>query len=358
MNPRRWFKPRVLAMRGYVPGEQPVDPRVVKLNTNESPYPPPRVVLQAVHRSANALLRKYPQPTSADLRRRISKAVRWPVDGILVGNGSDEILSMLFRACVGPGDLVQYPDVTYSLYPVLNSMEGGKARTVRLDDSFDLPFDRFSGRARLTLFAYPNPPLGNCFDRRKILGFCRRVKGLVLIDEAYVDFADQDCLSIARRCPNVIVLRTLSKSFSLAGARLGYALAHPKVVGQLMKVKDSYNVNRVTQAVGKEAFSPAGLAGMSANVKLIRRERSRLTEALRRLGFTVPESQANFVTAFVPDPRRKGGAEGLYRALKKRGILVRYFPHPRLKRALRITVGSRSEDARLLREMKRLVSGR
>ncbi len=353
MNLSRWFKPRILALDGYVPGEQPSDPRVVKLNTNESPYPPPRVVLDAVRKSANALLRKYPQPTSASLRKVLARFYRWPEDGLLVGNGSDEVLSMLFRACVGPGDLVQYPDPTYSLYPVLNAIEGGRERVVPLDPGFGLPPGRLTTRARLTLLAYPNPPVGNCFDRGVLRDFCRRSRGLVLIDEAYVDFAGSDCLSIARSCPNVLVLRTLSKSFSLAGARLGFVLGHPEVVRELLKVKDSYNVDRVTQALGLAAFSRAGIAAVRANVRRIIRDRERLVADLRGLGFSVPASRANFVMAFAPVGVE---AVGLYRALKKRGVLVRYFPHKRLKAGLRITVGSRSENTRLLKELRKIVN--
>jgi histidinol-phosphate aminotransferase len=175
--------------------------------------------------------------------------------------------------------------------------------------------------------------------------FCRKAKGLALIDEAYVDFADGDCLSVARACPNVIILRTLSKSFSLAGIRLGYALGHPSVIAQLMKVKDSYNVNRVTQEAGLAALSAAGLGDMREKVRKIRFERNTLTESLRDLGFTVPDSQANFILA-----TRQGrpNAEGLYKKLKQRRVLVRYFPHARLRDSLRVTVGTPEENARLL----------
>lgn len=357
MNLRRWFRPVVLRMRGYVPGEQPLSRRVVKLNTNESPYPPPAPVRAAARKLSAEALRKYPPPTAAALRKRLARVHRWPAAGILVGNGSDEVLNMLFRACVGKGDRVQFPDVTYSLYPVLNAVSEGRVREVRLDGDFDLDFSGFAKDARLTLFAYPNPPVGNVFDRRAILAFCRHARGLVLIDEAYVDFADSDCLSVARACPNVLILRTFSKSYSLAGARLGYVLGNPKVIEQLSKVKDSYNVNRVTQALGLAAFSPAGLAGMRANVRRIRFERVRLAGALRRMGFRVPESRANFLMAMRPRGA-KPGAQALYQGLKKRGVLVRYFPHERLKDGLRITVGSPSENNRLLMELKRLLKHR
>jgi histidinol-phosphate aminotransferase len=182
--------------------------------------------------------------------------------------------------------------------------------------------------------------------------FCKKAKGLVLIDEAYVDFSKDDCLAIARDYPNVLILRTLSKSFSLAGARLGFVLGHPTVIAQLMKVKDSYNVNRVTQAIGLAAFGPKGIADSNKKVKAIRLDRNGLIEDLRNLGFWVPDSEANFLLATkVGYP----SAEELYKNLKKRGVLVRYFSHQRLRNSLRITVGTPKENQRLLAELRRLL---
>jgi histidinol-phosphate aminotransferase len=274
------------------------------------------------------------------------------LDGILVGNGSDEILSLLFNATLGKGDLVQYPDLTYSLYPVLADIREARVKEVKLDYKFDLDFNAFSTQARLTLWGFPNPPVGNCFNRAKTAAFLGKAEGLVLIDEAYVDFADQNCLDLARRHPNTLVLRTLSKSFSLAGVRLGMLFGHPQVIAQLMKVKDSYNVNRMSQAVGLAALTPAGLVDMHKNVKRIRLERNSLIEELRNLGFTVPDSQANFILA---THRGQPSAESLYKNLKKRHILVRYFPHPRLGDSLRITVGTPAQNGRFLTELRKLL---
>lgn len=353
MNLKNWFRPSVLKMKGYTPGEQPKSLSTIKLNTNENPYPPSPAVLKAVKAQADFRLRLYPEPTADTLRKALSRFYRWPLEGILVGNGSDELLSMLFNAAVGKGDLVQYPDLTYSLYPVLAGIREAKTREAGLDEGFDLDFSRFSTKARLTLWGYPNPPIGNCFKTSDMAAFIRKAKGLVLIDEAYVDFAAGHCLGLARRFPNVLVLRTLSKSFSLAGVRLGYLFGHPSVVAQLMKVKDSYNVNRVSQAVALAAFSPEGIRDARKKAGKIRSERDRLARALRDLGFSVPPSQANFLLA-----ERTGGpaAESLYKNLKKRRILVRYFPHPRLRHSLRITVGTPEQNNRLLYELKRILS--
>jgi histidinol-phosphate aminotransferase len=346
---KNWFRPAVLSMKGYTPGEQPQDLRTIKLNTNESPYPPSAAVLKAVKGMEGARIRLYPEPTADTLRKALSRVYRWPLPGILVGNGSDEILSLLFHAAVGKGDLVQFPDITYSLYPVLAKICEARVKEVKLDGQWELPFAKFSPNARLTLWGHPNPPVGNCFDFKQMKAFCRKAKGLVLIDEAYVDFAEADSLQIARSCPNVLVLRSMSKSFSLAGARLGFVFGHPSVIEQLMKVKDSYNVNRVSQAVALAAMSPAGLKDMRQKVKRIKNERNRMKRVLHLMGFSVPESQANFLLA----TRRDGkGAEGLYKSLKKKRILIRYFPHPRLRSSLRITVGTPEQNNRLLAALK------
>ncbi len=301
---------------------------------------------------ADFRLRLYPEPTADTLRKALSQAYRWPVDGILVGNGSDEILSLLFDAALGKGDQVQYPDITYSLYPVLADIREARTREVKLNPDWSLDFKKFSPTARLTLWGYPNPPVGNCFPKSDMKAFCRKAKGLVLIDEAYVDFAKEDCRDIARTCPNVLILRTLSKSFSLAGARLGFVLGHPDVISQLMKVKDSYNVNRITQAVGLAALSSRGLADMGQKVGKIRLERNSLIEELRGMGFSVPDSQANFILA---TRRGNPGAEELYKSLKKKRVLVRYFSHPKLKDSLRITVGTPQQSDRLIAELKKLL---
>ena len=173
-----------------------------------------------------------------------------------------------------------------------------------------------------------------------------------MIDEAYVDFAKDDCLHIARTCPNVLILRTVSKSFSLAGARLGFVLGHPQVIAQLMKVKDSYNVNRVTQAIGLAAFSPRGLADSRKKVKTIRLDRNQLIEDLRNIGFWVADSHANFVLATRPG---YPPLEEVYKSLKKRGVLVRYFSHPRLRDSLRVTVGTPKENQRLLAGVRKVL---
>jgi len=353
---RSFFRPEVLAMKGYTPGEQPRRPGgVVKLNTNENPYDPPRAVLKALKAFDGRRLRLYPDPAAKALKARLAAAYRWDEEGILVSNGSDEILAMLFRASVGKGDKVQCPDVTYSLYPVLAAERGARLKGIKVDSDGGADFSRFDPRARLTLFGYPNPPFGNLFPLPDIRRFCGRARGLVLIDEAYADFSGSSCLDLARRCPNVVVLRTVSKSFSLAGLRLGYAFAHPSVATQLDKVRDSYNLDRLALALGEAAFSPQGLKASAANVRRVVRERERLKAGLRGLGFTVPESRANFLWAVPPEAAR---ARKVYLRLKEQGVLVRWFPLPRLQGGLRITVGDRAGNDRLLKALKRFMGQR
>jgi histidinol-phosphate aminotransferase len=349
---RNWFRPAVLKMKGYEPGEQPKYPTTIKLNTNENPYPPSAPVLGALKNLEPLRLRRYPEPMADTLRHALSRLYHWPAEGILIGNGSDEILSLVFAASVGKGDVVQCPDVTYSLYRSIAEFREAKFKEVKLDAEFGVDFKKFSNTPRLTLWGYPNPPIGNCFGMAEMKAFCRKAKGLVLIDEAYVDFAEDNCISIARSCSNVLVLRTMSKSFSMAGIRLGYLFGHPQVVTQLMKVKDSYNISYMSQVAAIAAISPLGLRNMKNNVKKIRLERNTLIEALRNMGFSVPDSQANFILAMRSG---KPSTESLYKNLKKNRILVRYFSHQRLKHSLRISVGTPAENNRLLAELKKLL---
>jgi histidinol-phosphate aminotransferase len=350
---KQWFRPSVLAMKGYVPGEQPKGAqKVVKLNTNENPYPPSLAVRKAAEKFNVDLLRLYPNPTAKALRQRLAEVYHWPEDGVMAVNGSDEFLALLFRASVGKGDLVQCPDLTYSLYPVLCAERGGRYRSIPLGAEYSADFRRFDPGARLTLFGYPNAPVGNLFPKTDILAFCRRAKGLVLIDEAYGDFSGDSCLDIARRCPNVIVLRTVSKSFSLAGLRVGYAFGNPSAMEEIHKVRDSYNLDRFAQSLALAAFSPQGLASMRSSVQKVIAERKRMTGLLRPLGFEITESSANFVLACW---KGRPSAERLAGALKAHGVLVRYFSLPRLEDSLRITVGTPAQTNRLTRELKKLI---
>ncbi|OPZ28645.1 MAG: Histidinol-phosphate aminotransferase [Lentisphaerae bacterium ADurb.BinA184] len=340
----------IRAMSGYVPGEQPKDRRYVKLNTNENPYPPSAAVAAALHGFDAARLRLYPDPDACELRNLAAGQAGLTPDWILCGNGSDDLLTIAVRTFVDQGGTLAHTDPSYSLYPVLARLQGANATAVPLDAEFNLPPDAASRAAGATLLlvARPNAPTGNTFPLDSMHTLCRHFSGIVWIDEAYVDFADDDCLAFVRQYPNVVVSRTFSKSYSLAGLRLGLAYAPPALVSEMVKVKDSYNVSMLTQAVGLAALSDR--EAMRANAARIRATRDRVSGDLAALGFRVLPSQANFIFCQPPV------AADVYAAgLRREGILIRYFPGPRTGAFVRITIGTDEEMAQLLAATRRLL---
>jgi histidinol-phosphate aminotransferase len=340
---RRLFRPEIYHLTGYVPGEQPRDRRYVKLNTNENPYPPSPRVLDAIRRATTGDLRLYPDPVATELRAKAGQVYGFPPEFILAGNGSDELLTIILRACTGPGDRVVYPVPTYTLYDTLVALQGATADTVPFPSDFRLPVGRLDERGqRLTIVCNPNAPSGTLASVDEIEGLARSLKGLVVIDEAYVDFASDSALRLVHRHDNVLVLRTFSKSFSLCGMRVGLAFAHPDVLSQLAKVKDSYNVGRLGLVAAAAALDD--YAYMQESAARVRSTRAVLAAGLQRAGFEVPPSETNFVLA-----RRPGENLGpLQQSLKEEGVLVRYFDTPALHDALRVTVGTPEEVQTLL----------
>ncbi len=344
--PVMFIRPVVQSMSGYVPGEQPQDRRYIKLNTNENPYPPSPRVIAAVGAAADESLRLYPDPMADALRDRAAAVYGVNRDNVLAGNGSDELLGLIVRACVGPRDRVVYPYPTYSLYDTLVTIQDGETVHVPYPADFSLPPELAQAGGRVTLVCNPNSPSGTPVPMSDIARLAERVPGLLVVDEAYVDFADATALPLVRQRDNVIVLRTFSKSFSLAGMRIGLAFATPSIIEQLIKVKDSYNVTRLSIVAATAALED--YAWMEANVARIRATRTRLMDGLRQAGFSVLPSQANFVLA-----RQAGqNLEAVYLELKARGILVRYFDTPELRDALRITVGTDAEVDALLGQIQ------
>ena len=335
-------------MDGYVPGEQPRDRRYIKLNTNENPYPPSPRVLEALRRAVSDDLRLYPDPTATDLRDKAAEVYGVLPDRIVVGNGSDDLLGMLFRACVdGDDGSVAYAVPTYSLYDTLALIQGAEPKTVPYPADFMLPVDDLVALgARLTIVCSPNSPSGTLAPLSAIDDLARRARGLVVVDEAYVDFAKETALSLLARRPNVVVLRTFSKSFSLAGMRVGLAFASPDVIHQLGKVKDSYNLDRLSLVAARAALDDC--AWMQANVAKVQTARTELIAQLRELGFRVLPSDANFV--FAESPTHAG--EELYRKLREAGILVRYFADADLGAGVRITVGMPDENSALVAALR------
>ncbi len=342
------FRPSIKKMKPYTPGEQPgARERLIKLNTNENPYPPSPKVRRAITDTANATLRLYPAPRADAFIDTASKLYGVPKEMILAGNGSDELLAMIFRAALGRGDTVAYPTPTYSLYDTLAAIQEAKVLRFPFGPDFVVPIAALGRtRARLTVICNPNSPSGTMTPVRALAALAKKLRGrLLVVDEAYVDFADENALGLLKTHRNVIVLRTLSKAFSLAGMRLGLAFAHPEVIEALLKVKDSYNLSRIALAVGAAALSD--LAWMRRNVGRVKKTRAMVEHRLRKMGFEVPHSQANFVLARMPGHDLSGVTRGLRRA----GILVRYFSLPSLRDAIRISIGTPAEMAALLRAL-------
>jgi histidinol-phosphate aminotransferase len=343
-----YFRSNIAALAGYTPGEQPRDDGIIKLNTNENPYPPSPRVYAALRNAVNPALRLYPEPLSDTLRSTAARVYGVKAENILAGNGSDEILSILLCCFVAPGERVAFPVPTYSLYDTLVEIQDGVAARVDFPPDFSLPGSLAEQRAALTFLCNPNAPSATLVSLAEIEKLARSVAGILVVDEAYVDFAASEgasSLPLIRRLPNLVVLRTFSKSFSLAGMRIGLAFASEEIIAGMMKVKDSYNLNRLSLVAANAALQD--LPWMTRNARRIQRSRKKLSAALRRMGYFVYPSHANFVLA-----RKRGeNLKPVYEKLKRRGILVRYFDAPGLQDCLRITVGAPKEVQALLNEL-------
>jgi len=326
----------VESLAAYTPGEQPRDPRVIKLNTNENPYPPSPCVAEALSGIDADGLRRYPDPLSLRLRERIADLHGVGAERVFVGNGSDEVLALCTRAFVEDDGTIGYFEPSYSLCPVLAGIRAVEERPVELGTDFEWRMPR-GYACSLFFLTNPNAPTGILYPFETVREFCAAMPGVVVIDEAYVDFSSRHCMELAAELDNVIVARTLSKSYSLAGLRVGYAVGSERLVEALFKVKDSYNLDAVAQELALAALSDP--EHMQANAGRIRATRGRLMEALAGSGYSVYPSETNFVWAKPPALP----AEEVFRRLRKKGILVRYFAGERVGECLRITVGTDAE---------------
>jgi histidinol-phosphate aminotransferase len=340
-------RPNVAQMAAYVPGEQPgPGEKVIKLNTNENPFPPSPRVLEAIRTVDPESLRRYPSPKADAFRAMAARVHDVTPDMVLAGNGSDEILAIVMRTFVGPGEILAYPDPTYTLYPVLANECESRIRTVAWAPDWDLPIDALLKTSpRAIFFANPNAPTGTLVKKARVRELALAFDGLLLVDEAYVDFADESCLDLVRELPNVVLCRTFSKGYSLAGLRFGYAIAAPSVVAEMMKVKDSYNCDAIAILAATAALEDQSYAQRSWQA--VKSERTRLAAELTRHGYQLTPSQANFVFARCP----AGNAAELYLALKQQGILVRFFDKAGLSDKLRITVGTPEQNDALLKAL-------
>ncbi len=340
-----YIRKNIAALEGYIPGEQPQGSKIIKLNTNENPYPPSPRVRTALRRAVNPSLRLYPEPLADSLRCLAADIYGVTPAHVLAGNGSDELLTIIARCIVGRGDRVVYPVPNYTLYDILISIQEGERVRVPYPDDFSLPEEIDAEKGVLTILCNPNSPSGTLTPLDRVERLARSVAGVLVVDEAYIDFAEDEessALPLIHRYPNLVVLRSFSKSFSLAGMRIGLAFASPELIEGMIKVKDSYNLSRLGLVAATAALED--LPWMRRNVARIQRTREKLTRAMKQLGFVVNPSQANFILA-----RKKETEIGeVYKELKNRGILVRYFDVPGLQDALRITVGTPREIASLL----------
>ncbi len=338
-----YFRQNIEAMEGYVPGEQPTDPAVIKLNTNENPYPPSPRVLEAIAGISPDQLRRYPDPLGNRFRDAAARVFGVARENVICGNGMDDLLNMSVRAFSGPEAALVYPAPTYTLYAVLAQIQASIMREVPFGPSYELPIDELvKARGRVTYVANPNSPTGTFVEPEQLDRLAERLEGVLCIDEAYVDFARADCMHLATARPNVLVMRTMSKGYGLAGLRFGFAVGHRHLIGGLMKVKDSYNVDAIAIAAAAAALDDQEYRAQT-RARVIE-ERRRLEAALDMLGLKCLPSESNFLLTRPGPP----GARQIYEQLKARRILVRYFNYPGVDDCLRITIGTPEQNDALL----------
>jgi histidinol-phosphate aminotransferase len=349
-----YFRPAIDDLQSYEPGEQPATgDRMIKLNTNENPYPPSAKALQILKSIEPDGLRQYPRPFADEFRAAAAKVLGFKQEWILVGNGSDDILTMLLRSVTETSRPVAYPIPTYSLYRTLALIQAAPAMELPFDDLYNLPVEALvESQAALTLVANPNSPSGTRAPNKLLTEIASRLNGILVIDEAYAEFASENALELTRHFENVVVLRSLSKSHSLAGLRLGFAVAQPSLISGLSKSKDSYNVDAVSARVGAAAILDT--THTQKNVARVCASRSHLAKTISDLGYRVWPSEANFLLVRPPD----GNANEVCLTLKTHSILVRHFDEPMLYDKLRITIGTNEQNAKLIKILTEVVNRR
>jgi histidinol-phosphate aminotransferase len=346
-----YFRENVEKVKGYEPGFQPKQTDIVKLNTNENPYPPSPKVLKVLAEVSTEQLRRYPDPKGSAFRQAAAEINGVQPENIMCCNGGDDLLVIAFQAFCDENRPVAYPVPTYTYYPVLAEVQNCKAIEVPFDSEFNLPAKLSGTGAALTIICNPNAPTGTFISVGEIASLADELTGVLLIDEAYVDFAEANCTTLVKDFDNVIILRSMSKGYSLAGIRFGYAIAQTELIAGLMKVKDSYNVDALAIAFATAAIKDQQY--FKENVEKIKESRKELTEQLRLLNFEVPNSSTNFVLATSKNCK----ASEVYDKLVQRGIFVRYFDMPGIDDKLRITVGTKEQNQKLLSALQDILSG-
>ena len=347
----RFLNQQYQSLEAYTPGEQPRDMQYIKLNTNESPYPPAPSVVAAMTGEQVELLRLYSDPTAKALKEKLAALYGVDYENVFVSNGSDEVLNFAFMAFGGKG--VAFPDISYGFYEVYGNLYGIQYEKIPLKADFSVDYRDYCGKGKMVVIANPNAPTGMTVSVDQIEAIVRsNPDSLVLIDEAYVDFGGESCLPLIKTYDNLLVTRTFSKSRCLAGGRLGYAFASPAIIADLEKIKFStnpYNINRLTLLLG-EATVDAEPYYQEKCGRIIK-TRGWTTEKLKELGFEVLPSSSNFL--FAKTDKMDGGE--LYLELKKRGILVRHFTNPRICQYNRITIGTPEQMAKFIETAKKIL---
>ena len=346
-----YFRAEIRAMAGYVPGEQPQTSGFLKLNTNENPYPPSPAVAAAVEEALRRGLQKYPDPVAGAFRRQAAEVLGVEPDWILCGNGSDDILTIATRAFVGQGQMLRLPYPSYILYKSLAQIQGARSEEVHFQSDWSLPpaFAKSVEDLRLVFLPNPNSPSGTIVSRDVILALAEELPCPLLVDEAYGDFAEFNCIDLVAKNEKILVSRSFSKSYALAGLRFGFVVAQPHMIAQLVKVKDSYNCDSLAVAGAAAALSDG--AWLAENRAKILATRARLTDRVRKLGFKVVDSQANFVWA----TKEGTPLRPIFERLKQQRIYVRYMNYAGWGEGLRISVGTDEQIDAFLAEIERIV---
>jgi len=348
------IKPRrgVESMKAYVPGEQPQEAGWVKLNTNECPYPPSPKVLEAIKSAANEKLRLYPDPISSEFRNAIYKAFNVKFEQTTIGNGSDELIDLIIRTFVNPDEQVLSCYPSYGMYPVSSKACDVQYKEIELKEDFTFPIEKIvEAQAKLTFICNPNSPTGTFLANKELRKLLSEIRGVVVVDEAYNDFAEESAVELVNEFDNLIVIRTLSKSASLAGMRIGYAIGDKYLIDCINRIKPPYNLDRIAVSAGVAALEDIDY--IRANSRRLIASRKFLTQELSKLSFKVYPSQANFILVKC----EQIPAKDLYLKLKDRKILIRYWDKPRLSDCVRITIGSEEENEKLITAVKGILGG-
>jgi histidinol-phosphate aminotransferase len=351
------IRPLIRELHGYVPGEQPKIPGLIKLNTNENPYPPSPKVLKVIKAAVDERLRLYPNPTADRLREKLAAFHRCSPDNIIVGNGSDELLALATRVFVEPGkDTIQYFTPSYSLYPVLADIHGALKNPIPLNPDFTMPSvdqlrqgGKWNFDAALTYITSPNAPTGRACATADLERLSHAHRRVLILDEAYVNFADEDVLTLALKFPHVIVARTFSKGYALCFLRVGYFVGHPELIAALHKARDSYNVNGLGQIAAEATLDNVNY--YRKNFRRIRKTREHIVTEIAKLGFETVPSQTNFI--FTRPPHFPAGE--WFERLRGEKILVRWWNYPEVRDYLRITIGAEKEMEMFLKVVRRLL---